>query len=109
MIHQQPPIESPATQALPVQPGRSSQQHTASAHSRVDVARLCERLDCIEDKLDELGITQQISTLVSSTVSIEALMKRIETLRGLFEERIACFPVCDNAQETMLEKTSHIN
>jgi hypothetical protein len=98
MIHQQPPIESPATQALPVQPGRSSQKATASALSRVDVARLCERLDCLADKMDQMGIPRSTVAQESSTASVETLMARIEILRGLFAERIGDFPVSVNAQ-----------
>ena len=104
MIHQQPPIESPATQALPVQPGRSSQKTTASALSRVDVARLCERLDGIGDRLDQMGIPPSTGAQESSPVSVETLIERIEILSRLFAERIGDFPVCANAKSP-----NHIN
>jgi hypothetical protein len=109
MIHQQPTPEPPAIRAHPVNPGRSSQQATASAHSRVDVARLCERLNCLGDRFDRLGITRPTELPESSTVSIEALMRRIETLRKLFAERIGDFPVCEDARAAITGKTDHVN
>jgi len=107
MIHQQPPIEQPAIQAHPVNPGRSSQESTASAHSGVDVARLFERLGCLEAAFDELGIPPATRPVEPLSVSIENLTCRIESLRKLFAEYTGDFPVRECSRLT--EQANHIN
>jgi len=102
MTHQQPQIEPPATQAFPVQPGRSSQENTTSADSRVDVARLCERLDCLGDAFDALGIPRSSVAGVAPEVSIADLIHRIENLQAAFSSR-------DYARTAVAESANHIN
>ena len=111
MIHQQPPIEQPATRAHPVNPGRSSQESTASARSGVDVARLFERLDWLEAAFDELGIPPGTVTTSeqSPPLSIENLTCRIERLRKLFDERTRDFPARSCPGKPLTEQRNHIN